>query len=108
MASSKPLTYGDLLTILESTKRQALEGDDRSTAELLTVELHHKFPHIRISRPGRFLDTVRRIAAPIQQSRQVLQGTPLNSYLKRTWRPYQNTCTKYVNLYLSGGGHGTV
>ena len=52
MTSSKPPTYGDLLTILESAERQALEGGDRSTAELLTVELHHKFPHIQISRPG--------------------------------------------------------
>ena len=84
MASSKPPTYGDLLNILESAERQALEGGDRSTAKLLAVELHHKFPHIQISRPGRFLDTVKRIAAPIQQSRQVLQGTPLNPYLKRT------------------------
>ena len=85
MASSAP-TYGELLKMLENAERLALEGD-RSTAKLLVAELHCQYPHIPISRPGRFPDTVRRIVAPMQQSRGMLKGTSLKSYLKRTWTP---------------------
>ena len=33
-----------------------------SVAELFTAKFSHRFPHIRIGRPGRFFKTVRRIA----------------------------------------------
>ena len=72
--------------MLENAERLALEGD-ASTAELLVAELHCQYPLIPISRPGRFLDTVKRIVAPTLQSRRMLQGTPLQSYLKRKGSP---------------------
>jgi len=59
LVTTQPPTYGDLLHILENLEKRAQEDGDRSTPELLVVDLHHKFPYIPISRPGHFLDTVR-------------------------------------------------
>ena len=85
MASNNGPTYEELFKMMTKVERTALHTKE-STAKLLKDELSHHYPHITISRPGRFLDTVRRITAPIQHSR-ILKGTSLQSYLKRQWSP---------------------
>ena len=95
MALSKGPTYGDLLEMLKCAERKASTINE-STAQLLTAELHHKYPNIYVGRPGRFLDAVKRIAAPTLQSligKGKLEGTPLKSYLKRRWSPRIRTTT---------------
>ena len=64
--------------------RKAADGTV-SVAELLTAKFAHRFPHIRIGRPSRFLETVRRIAGPIKL--QWLKGSARRSYLKCRWTP---------------------
>ena len=56
-----------------------------STAEVLTAKFSELFPHVKIGRPGRFLETVRRLQAPLRSGR--LKGSCHRSYLKRTWMP---------------------
>ena len=59
-------------------------------AELLEATFHCNYPHIQISRPSRFFNTVKRIAAPTRPSaigHRKLNGSPLRSYLKRHWKP---------------------
>ena len=60
-------TYKDLLEQAESQT-----GLHLSTAELLTIKFSESYPHITISRPSCFLETFRRITAPIVNGR--LQG----------------------------------
>ena len=65
-------TYGDLIKILEEAEWQS------------------SFPHIPISWPSWFLDTIRRIAAPTRPSaigKAKLDGSPLRTYLKRHGAP---------------------
>ena len=56
-------TYGKLIEILEDAKVEAA-SNEIPVAELLSAKFSSEYPHIPISRPSRFLDTVRRIAAP--------------------------------------------
>ena len=75
--------YKDLLHLLEQAESQT--GSHLSTAELLTIKFSESYPHISISRPSRFLETVRRITAPIVNGR--LQGDEKEEYLEREWTP---------------------
>ena len=72
-------TYQQLIGMLSKAEREAADGTV-SVAELLTAKFVHRFPHIRIGRPSRFLETVRRIAGPIKL--QQLKGSACRSYLK--------------------------
>ena len=71
-------TYKDLLDLLEQAESQT--GSHLSTAELLTIKFSESYPHITISRPSRFLETVRRITTPIVNGR--LQGDEKEEYLE--------------------------
>ena len=71
---------------------EAAEGESKisgnSVSELLVSYFHRQYPSVPIGRPGRFHDTVQRIAAPTRHSRgKQLGGSPLCSYLKRVWTP---------------------
>ena len=77
-------TYQQLIQMLSKAESEAGEGAT-SVAELLAAMFSHRFPHIRVGRPGRFLETVRRIAGPIKHQR--LHGSTRRSYLKRRWTP---------------------
>ena len=47
-------TYRQLIVMLSKAEREAADGIV-SVAELLTAKFAHRFPHIRIGRPSRFL-----------------------------------------------------
>ena len=88
MAESKHPTRGELLLFLEDAEAEC--DDSTSVAELLATKFHLKYPSIPISRPDRFLDTVKRIAAPTRPSTmgpQKLSGSPLCTYLRKKWIP---------------------
>ena len=79
--------YGDLIDLLEDAEMANVDG---SVADILTEKFTASYPHIPISRPTRFLDTVRRLAAPTRPSvvgQQKLMGSPLTSYRHRHWIP---------------------
>ena len=76
-------TYKELLELLEQAETQA--GAELSTAELLTAKFTELYPHIKISRLGRFLETVERINAPIESGN--LQADDKRLYLEREWTP---------------------
>ena len=76
-------TYKELLELLEQAEAQT--GAQLATAELLTAKFSEHYPHIKISRPGRFLETVKRINAPIECGK--LQAVDLMMYLEREWTP---------------------
>ena len=83
-------TYGELIHMLKTSEMKAETICNSGVADLLTAEFQHKFPQIPISRPSRFLDTVRRLEAPTMPSalgQRKLDGSPLKSYLKRRWIP---------------------
>ena len=81
-------SYGDLIDFLEAAE---IETDCyQSVADILTEKFTASYPHIPITRPSRFLDTVRRLAAPTKPSavgQQKLIGSPLTSYRHRHWIP---------------------
>lgn len=83
-------TYGELIQLLQSAEAEAV-ACDASLCNLVAAKFRDDFPHISISRPGRFLDTLERIAAPTRPSTIAstgkLDGSPLRSYLKRQWEP---------------------
>lgn len=79
---AKP-TYNALLHLLEQAESQS--GSHLSIAELLTIKFSESYPHITVSRPSRFLDTVKRITAPIVNGR--LQDAEKEKYLEREWTP---------------------
>ena len=86
MASSFP-TYGELIAFLEAAER---ECGGISTAEILARKVSMKYPDVPIRRPSRFLDTVKRLAAPTKPSPlgpPKLTDSPLRSYLRREWMP---------------------
>ena len=60
-------TYKELIQLLEQA--EAHEGAQLSTAELLTANFSQLYPHIKIGRLGRFLETVRRINGLIESGR---------------------------------------
>ena len=97
MAEIKYPTYGELLFFLEEAETEC--DVNTSVAELLAANFRMNYPSIPISRPNRFLDTVRRICAPTRPSakgQQKLDGSPLCFYLRRQWIPRmrhtQGTC----------------
>ena len=49
-----PPTYQQLIGMLSKAEREA-SVDGVSVAELFTAKFSHRFPHIRIGRPGQFL-----------------------------------------------------
>ena len=72
-------TYQQLIQMISKAESEA--GDSAaSVAELLTAKFSCRFPHVRVGRPGWFLETVR-IAGPIKHQR--LNGSARRSYLKR-------------------------
>ena len=82
-------TYGELIRMLCEAEADAVENE-KSESYMLTSKFSLKYPHIPISRPRRFYDTVKRIAAPTRPSaigEARLSGSPLRSYLKRHWAP---------------------
>ena len=83
-------TYQELISLLNKAESESA-GGAVSVAELLTAKFGHRYPHIRIGRPGRFLETVRRIAGPIKHQR--LKGSARRSYLKRRWTPRTRNVT---------------
>lgn len=81
-------TYKNLIKLLDEA-----ESDENSTAEVLAAMFHETYPHISVGRPARLLETVRRIAGPIQNGR--VKGAARTLYLKRTWTPrIRNTAPK--------------
>ena len=99
MSANKGPTYGELLEMLKRAERKASQSHG-CTSQLLLNELKGSYPDIPIGRPGRFLDTVKRIAAPTLTGKGKLGGTPLRSYLKRQWSPrIRNTTTQGSLMY---------
>ena len=76
-------THQELIKLLSQAEKDQSEVE--SIAELLAASFQDAFPHVSISRPGRFLETVRRIAGPIRSRK--LKGPSRKSYLKRHWVP---------------------
>ena len=82
-------TYGELIDLLSDAEVASNYGE-QSVADILTQKFIFKYPHIPVNRPGRFLDTVRRLAAPTMPSaigEPKLIGSPLRSYRHRQWVP---------------------
>ena len=89
-------TYKKLIKLLSEAEKD--QSDVQSTAELLAARIRDLYPHISISRPGRFLETVRRIAGPIRNGK--LKGPSNKSYLKRHWIPRtRNAVTQGMQLH---------
>ena len=83
-------SYGDLIDLLEAAEIASETDSDRSVADILAEKFTASYPHVPISRPSRFLDTVKRLAAPAKPSavgQQKLMGSPLTSYRRRHWIP---------------------
>jgi len=80
-------TYGQLIDILERSSDQ----------DSLLLEVKNEFPLLQnIGRPGRFFNTVQRIAAPTLSSTlgsAKLAGSPLKTYRKRVWEPRTRNVT---------------
>ena len=76
-------TYKVMIRLLEQAEAQA--GPQLSVAEALTVNFSELYPHIEIARPGRFLETVKRISAPVKSG--TLKKSDRRSYLERCWAP---------------------
>ena len=79
---AQPL-YRDLLDLLEQAETQT--GSHLSIAELLTAKFSERYPHIKIGRPSRFLETVKRINGPILSGK--LAEKEKREYLERKWTP---------------------
>ena len=91
-------TYQELIGMLNKAEGEAADGAV-SVAELLTTKFSHHYPHIPIGRPGRFLETARRIAGPVQH--QQLKGSARRSYMKRRWTPRTRNVTYLGECVLS-------
>ena len=79
--TAKHPSYGELIDLLELS-----EQESRDIAGTLCDKVHEMHPNLKINRPTRFYDTVKRIAPPTQASLKgpsKLQGSPLLSYRKR-------------------------
>lgn len=88
-------TYKDLIELLSEAERD--QSGVQSTAELLTVRFCELYPHITVSRPGRFLATVRQIASPVER----LRDPARKAYLKRHWSPrIRNTGMHYTVAFI--------
>ena len=89
MVDHKNSTYGELIDFLNAAELES-EDSEQPVAEIITEKFRSQYPDIPIHRPSRFLDTVRRLAAPTKPSaigRQKFVGSPLRSYLHRHWVP---------------------
>ena len=78
-------TYGELIDWFQCVQDEHFDDE-----AVLCALFNEKYPHIKISRPRRFFDTVQRIASAVQPSlrgRVPLSGSALESYRKRIWRP---------------------
>ena len=76
-------TYQQLIELLEEAEQ--LADSEHSIAELLTINFSRLFPHIKIGRPGRFLETVHRINSPLIKG--TLAKSFYESYLLKEWMP---------------------
>ena len=70
-------TYHELIKLLGEA--EGATASQHSTAELLTSKFCECYPLIQIGRPGRFLETVRRIDGPISTGK--LKGSSQILYL---------------------------
>lgn len=86
-------SYGYLIDLLEDVEK----ADEN--ADILSEKFAASYPHIPISRPSRFLDTVRRLAAPTRQ--QKLMGSPLIAYRRRHWMPRNRRQKGVFVLYIT-------
>ena len=87
-SQSKNPSYGELIDFLQVAEDAC--GQKDSVADILTEKFTSSYPHIPICRPTRFLDTVRRLAAPTKSSavgEKKLLGSPLITYRRRVWVP---------------------
>ena len=84
-------TYGELFDTFE-----VVEGRP-DAADLLCVELCQCYPDMKVGRPSRLLDTVKRLIAPTRPNMlgpAKLTGSPLAHYRTRVWEPrIRTTCT---------------
>ena len=96
-------TYQEIIEILN--RADSATDSTQSTAEFVYEEFKKSHPQIYIGRPSRFLETARRIAAPIRNEK--IKGSAKSSYLKRQWKPrIRNVTTKcqgncYVTTYIN-------
>lgn len=82
-------TYAVLIDLLVDAEQKA-HSTACNLSEVLVADFKELYPQIEIGRADRFLDTVRRIAAPTKSSSlgsSRLAGSPLRTYLNRTWIP---------------------
>ncbi len=94
-------TYGKLIDLLEEVEVNS-SYIEISTAEVLASRFCSEYPHLTISRPGRFYDTVQRIAAPTRPSsvgEEKLKGSPLSLYMKRVWKPRTRNIIRSMWVY---------
>ena len=77
------ITYQEIIEILN--KADSVTDSTLSTAEFIYKEFKQCYPQVYIGRPSRFLETARRIAAPIKN--QKIRGSAKTTYLKREWKP---------------------
>ena len=93
-------TYKELIELLEKAEKSASEpGNVLSTAEILTANFSCLYPHIKIGRPARFLETVNRINAPIVKGS--LDESSREPYLRKEWKPR----TRYPGPAQTEGMH---
>ena len=94
-------SIGGLIDLLEAAQIAHETGsEDKIVAEILTEMFTSKHPHVQINRPSRFLDTVKRLAAPTKPSsvgEAKLSGSPLAHYRRREWSP-RNRCKQGMSL----------
>ena len=80
-------TYQELIELLNQAEKDTTDPRSVfSTAEVLTTAFVQRYPHIRISRPGRFLETVHRISSPLRHRKWTAKLTK-EDYLKQEWSP---------------------
>lgn len=83
-------THGELIELLYFAESKCEKHNDIELSELLVTLFKERHPSIYIGRPRRFLDTVRRIAAPTRPSmigESKIDGDCLRAYMKKTWKP---------------------
>lgn len=96
-------TYGFLIQLLREAEDVSSRSSQLSTARVLAAWFEIFFPDApKVSRPGRFESTVRKIAAPVQpfcRGSKALCGDELESYLERLWQPKITTPTKVLGKF---------
>lgn len=87
-------SIGELIDLLDVAQNEVEINVDKTVGEILTAMFTTKYPHVEIHRPNRFLDTVKRLAAPTKPSlirEAKVSGSPLSHYRRRKWSP-RNRC----------------